>query len=160
MQVHRIQQSQFIQISLDEAWSFFATPRNLEAMTPSFLHFEILSEIPETLHSGLMIEYRIKAVAGVPMTWLTEIKHVEPLKRFVDEQRRGPFPFWFHEHRFKAVDGGIIMEDEVHYVMPWGLLGLLIHRIFIRSRLEEIFRFRMAYLSERFKQNEHGSTQA
>jgi len=84
------------------------------------------------------------------MRWLTEIKHVEALARFVDEQRIGPFPFWYHEHRFKAVEGGIIMEDEVHYVMPWSVFGTLIHWVFIRGRLLEIFRFRKRYLADRF----------
>lgn len=150
MKIHRIHQSQFLPITLDEAWSFFATPKNLEAMTPPFLNFKILSEVPDVVHSGLMIEYRIRAVFGIPMRWLTEIKHVEALARFVDEQRIGPFPFWYHEHRFKAVEGGIIMEDEVHYVMPWSFFGTLIHWVFIRGRLLEIFRFRKRYLADRF----------
>lgn len=150
MKIHRIHQSQFLPLTLDEAWQFFATPKNLEAMTPDFLNFRILSEVPDVVHSGLMIEYRIRAVFGIPMRWLTEIKHVEKLTRFVDEQRIGPFPFWYHEHRFLPVEGGIVMEDEVHYVMPWSVLGSFIHWIFIRGRLREIFRFRKSYLEERF----------
>jgi ligand-binding SRPBCC domain-containing protein len=150
MKIYRIQQSQFLPLDLEAAWSFFATPQNLEAMTPDFLRFKILSDVPDTVHSGLIIEYRIQAVAGIPMRWLTEIKHVEPLQRFVDEQRLGPFPFWYHEHRFKAVKGGIVMEDEVHYQMPFGLFGPIVHTLFIRHRLLEIFRFRKAFLAQRF----------
>jgi len=150
LKIHRIQQSQFLPLTLDEAWLFFATPKNLEAMTPPFLNFRILSDVPDVVHSGLMIEYRIRAVFGIPMRWLTEIKHVEKRTRFVDEQRIGPFPFWYHEHRFEAVEGGIVMEDEVHYVMPWSILGGFIHWVFIRRRLLEIFRFRKCYLTERF----------
>ena len=150
LKIHRIHQSQFLPISLDEAWQFFATPKNLEAMTPSFLNFKILSDVPEVVHSGLMIEYRIRAVLGIPMCWLTEIKHVETQRRFVDEQRIGPFPFWHHEHRFEPTEGGIVMIDDVHYVMPWSLLGSMIHWVFIRKRLLEIFRFRMRYLAQRF----------
>ncbi len=150
MKIHRIHQSQFLPLTLDEAWRFFATPQNLEAMTPEFLNFKILSEVPDVVYSGLMIEYRIRAVFGIPMRWLTEIKHVETKGRFVDEQRIGPFPFWYHEHRFRPVEGGIVMEDEVHYVMPWGILGTLVHLLFIQGRLLEIFRFRKAYLERRF----------
>jgi len=141
LKIHRIQQSQFLPLTLDEAWLFFATPKNLEAMTPPFLNFRILSDVPDVVHSGLMIEYRIRAVFGIPMRWLTEIKHVEKRTRFVDEQRIGPFPFWYHEHRFEAVEGGM---------MPWGILGRFIHWIFIRGRLLEIFRFRKSFLSQRF----------
>jgi ligand-binding SRPBCC domain-containing protein len=80
------------------------------------------------------------------MIWVTEIKHVVPLHRFVDEQRIGPFRFWFHEHRFDAVPGGIEMTDIVHYVMPWSWLGELVHAVFIRRRLNAIFDFRRAYI--------------
>ncbi|MGZ8244580.1 SRPBCC family protein [Methylomagnum sp.] len=103
MKIYRLHRTQFLPINLEEAWSFFSTPRNLEEITPPFLNFEITSETPDDIYSGLIITYRIAAVAGVPMTWVTEIKHVEPLSRFVDEQRIGPFRFWYHEHRFRAV---------------------------------------------------------
>jgi ligand-binding SRPBCC domain-containing protein len=147
MPIHYLTRKQFIPISLEEAWPFFSTPRNLEAITPGFLNFRITSAVPEEIHSGLIITYQIAAVAGVPMTWVTEIKHVVPLHRFVDEQRIGPFRFWFHEHRFDAVPGGIEMTDIVHYVMPWIWLGELVHAVFIRRRLNAIFDFRHDYIA-------------
>ena len=150
MKIHQLHQTQFLPISPENAWEYFATPKTLEEMTPEFLNFEILSDPPATLHSGLLIAYRIRAVAGIPMNWLTEIKHVVPLRRFVDEQRVGPFSFWLHEHTFTPVDGGIEMTDHVHYVMPWGPIGSLIHPLFVRRRLESIFSFRRAYLEKKF----------
>jgi len=152
MTVHRLQHKQFLPITLEEAWTFFSTPRTLEAITPAFLNFEITSEVPEEIYAGLVITYRIAAVAGIPMTWVTEIKHVERLRRFVDEQRIGPFRFWYHEHRFQAVAGGIEMEDIVHYVMPWGWFGRIAHWVFIRDRLASIFHFRRNYLDGFFGQ--------
>jgi len=80
------------------------------------------------------------------MTWVTEIKQVIRLRQFVDEQRIGPFRFWHHLHRFNEVEGGVEMEDIVHYVMPWGWLGRLFHALFIRARLQAIFDFRREYL--------------
>jgi ligand-binding SRPBCC domain-containing protein len=148
MKVYRLYRKQFLPITLEEAWPFFSTPRNLERITPAFLNFEITSEVPEGIYSGLVITYRIAAVAGIPMTWVTEIKHVEPFSRFVDEQRIGPFRFWYHEHAFHAVEGGIEMEDTVHYVMPWGWFGRLVHAVFIRARLREIFDFRAGYVAK------------
>ncbi len=143
MKVYRLHRRQHLPISLEQAWPFFSSPRNLEAITPAFLNFEITSELPERVYSGLIITYRIAAVAGIPMTWVTEVKDVEPLRRFVDEQRLGPFRFWHHEHVFReAPGGGIVMEDTVHYVMPWGWLGQAVHALFIGARLREIFDFR------------------
>lgn len=146
MTVHLLTRKQFIPISLQEAWPFFSTPRNLEAITPDFLNFSITSNVPDEIYSGLIITYKIAAVARIPMTWVTEIKHVESLYRFVDEQRIGPFQFWFHEHSFQPVNGGIEMTDIVHYQMPWGWLGELVHSVFIRRRLNAIFDFRRAYI--------------
>jgi ligand-binding SRPBCC domain-containing protein len=147
MSIHLLTRKQFIPISQEQAWPFFSTPRNLEAITPGFLNFRITSAVAEEIYSGLIITYQISAVAGVPMTWVTEIKHVVPLHRFVDEQRIGPFRFWFHEHRFEAVPGGIEMTDIVHYVMPWSWLGELVHAVFIRRRLNAIFDFRHDYIA-------------
>lgn len=150
MKTHRLTRSQFLPITLEQAWPFFSTPRNLEAITPDFLNFRVTSPVPDDIYSGLIITYKIAAVGGIPMTWVTEIKHVVPLQRFVDEQRIGPFRFWFHEHRFSAVDGGITMEDIVHYAMPWGWLGNLVHAVFVRRRLNAIFDFRREYLARRW----------
>ena len=150
MQVYRIHRRQFLPIDLNQAWAFFWTPRNLEAMTPPFLKFRITSEVPEKTYNGLIITYRIAAVAGIPMTWVTEIKHVVEPMQFVDEQRLGPFRFWHHQHRFHRVPGGVEMEDTVHYVMRFGWLGRIVHACFVRHRLATIFDFRRDYLHQRF----------
>lgn len=150
MKVYSLRASQLIPLSQEQAWAFFSSPSNLEAITPGFLHFSITSTVPAEIHSGLIITYRIAAVAGIPMTWVTEISHVEPGVRFVDEQRIGPFRFWYHEHGFRPVDGGMEMTDQVHYVMPWGWLGRVIHAVFIRHRLSSIFEFRRHYIANRF----------
>lgn len=150
MKIHQIHRRQFLPLSLDQAWDFFWTPRNLESMTPPFLNFRILSEVPERTYNGLIIIYRIAAVAGIPMTWVTEIKHVVEPHQFVDEQRLGPFRFWNHQHRFRAVPGGIEMEDTVHYAMRLGWIGRLAHRLFIRRRLDAIFDFRRDHLDTLF----------
>jgi len=147
MKIYSLQRKQVLPISLEQAWPFFSTPRNLEQITPAFLNFHITSEVPEEIYNGLIITYRIAAVASIPMAWVTEIKHVEPTRQFVDEQRIGPYRFWHHLHRFREVEGGVEMEDIVHYVMPLGWLGRLAHAVFVRDRLRAIFDFRRDYLA-------------
>lgn len=151
MRVYCLRRRQVLPISLEQAWLFFSTPHHLEEITPAFLRFWITSEVPEEIYSGLIITYRIAAVAGIPMNWVTEIKHVQAPTQFTDEQRLGPFRFWHHQHRFREVEGGIEMEDIVHYVMPFGWLGRLVHTLFIRTRLEAIFDFRRDHLAQRWK---------
>jgi ligand-binding SRPBCC domain-containing protein len=150
MKVYRIHRRQFLPIDLAQAWDFFWTPHNLEAMTPPFLNFRITCDLPDKTYNGLIITYRIAAVAGIPMTWVTEIKHVVEPYQFVDEQRLGPFRFWNHQHRFREVPGGIEMEDIVHYVMRFGWVGELVHHLFIRRRLTQIFDFRRDFLGRKF----------
>lgn len=150
MKIYTLYRRQRLNLTQEEAWRFFSTPRNLNLITPGFLHFRIDGDPPEDIRDGLIIRYRIAAVAGVPMTWVTEIKHVQVGVQFVDEQRIGPFRFWHHLHRFSPVEGGIEMEDTVNYVMPWGWLGRLAHRCFVAERLRQIFEFRRAYLERRF----------
>ena len=151
MKIYTLNRKQFLPITLEQAWPFFSTPTNLEQITPAFLRFHITSVVPDEIYPGLIITYRIAAVAGIPVTWVTEIKQVIRLRQFVDEQRIGPFRFWHHLHRFNEVEGGVEMEDIVHYVMPWGWLGRLVHGLFIRTRLQAIFDFRREYLEGYFK---------
>ena len=151
MKIYTLTRKQVLPISLEQAWPFFSTPSNLEQITPAFLNFHITSPVPEEIYPGLIITYRIAAVAGIPMTWVTEIKHVVRLRQFVDEQRLGPYRFWHHLHRFREVEGGVEMEDIVHYAMPWGIFGRLVHAVFIRSRLKRIFDFRREYVEGYFR---------
>ena len=63
-----------------------------------------------------------------------------------DEQSDDKYRGWLKE-RFQEVEGGVEMEDIVHYVMPLGWLGRLAHAVFVRDRLRAIFDFRRDYLA-------------
>lgn len=94
------------------------------------------------MYPGLIIEYSIRPLLGIPVYWMTEITQVAPLRYFIDEQRFGPYSFWHHQHHFEAKDDGTEMTDIVHYRLPLGPLGTLAHRLFVRKRLEAIFDYR------------------
>ena len=65
----------------------------------------------------------------------------------MDEQRRGPYRAWIHEHLFEERNGGTLAKDLVRY----GVFGgWLIDRLFVRRDVERIFRFRQARLQEVF----------
>ena len=98
----------------------------------------------------MIITYRIRPVLGIPITWVTEITHVQEPSHFVDEQRFGPYRFWHHKHLFKATKDGVEMEDIVDYAMPLGPLGSIPHALLIRKRLEGIFDYRERVLKELF----------
>ncbi|MYH49341.1 MAG: SRPBCC family protein [Gammaproteobacteria bacterium] len=150
MAVHRLSTRQVVPASLDEAWAFFSSPRNLPLITPPWLDLRLTSEPPAQMYPGLIITYTVRPLLGVPLPWATEITHVEERVRFVDDQRVGPYSLWHHQHHFREVEGGTEVCDTVHYALPFGPLGDIVARLAVRPRLHAIFEYRRAVLRERF----------
>ncbi len=142
--MYRIERTQVLPISLEEAWAFFSSPKNLAKITPKELGFVVHGDVPEVMYPGLFIEYTVSPLLGIPMRWVTEITHVREGSYFVDEQRVGPYAIWHHEHFFDSVPGGVKMTDVVHYKVPLGILGNLVHPWLVRPKLEQIFSYRWA----------------
>lgn len=141
---------QELPISLEEAWGFFSSPANLNLITPPKMDFKILSEVPENMYAGMFIRYTVKPMMNIPMHWVTEITHVDHLHFFVDEQRIGPYKIWHHEHHFQKTEKGVLMTDLLNYEAPYGPLGNLLNRIWIRKQVQQIFDYRFQKLQELF----------
>lgn len=148
--MHTLSREQILPISLQDAWSFFSSPRNLDPITPPELGFRIVHCPAEKMHEGQIIEYRVKILPGLWVPWVSEIKAVEEERCFIDEQRFGPYKFWHHRHLFEEVEGGVKVSDLVHYIMPLGPCGAIAHALFARAKLERIFDFRRTELERRF----------
>jgi ligand-binding SRPBCC domain-containing protein len=141
---------QRIPTDLENAWSFFSDPANLQAITPPKLGFTILSDPYSEIYPGQIIEYKVRPVLGIPIYWLTEITHVQDKIYFVDEQRFGPYQLWQHQHHFSMIDGGVKMTDIIHYRNPLGFLGNMANRLFVEKQLRRIFEFRFGKIQELF----------
>lgn len=152
MKIYTLKKEQFLPITLEEAWDFLSSPSNLKTITPEYMGFDIVSGETGKMYSGQIIHYIVRPVMGLPMNWTTEIKHVDAPYYFVDEQRNGPYKMWYHQHRIRETEGGVIMEDEVSYALPLGFLGRIAHSLFVRKQLEGIFSYRTKVLEERFGQ--------
>jgi ligand-binding SRPBCC domain-containing protein len=150
MKIHVLEQSQTLPISPEEAWEFFSSPGNLDAITPPDLGFRIVGCRAEKMHEGQIITYRVKILPGLWIPWVTEIKAVDEGRAFVDEQRFGPYAFWHHRHTFAAVEGGTRMDDLVHYGLSFGPFGELARRLFVKGKLAQIFGFRRDMLERQF----------
>lgn len=147
----KLKQEQFLPISLDEAWQFFATPKNLNEVTPDDMVFEIVSELPDTMYAGLLINYRLKPLLNIPINWCTEITHIKEKVYFVDEQRKGPYNIWHHEHHFKAVADGVLMTDVLHYDIGKSFLGWIAGKMFVNKKVKSIFAYRFKMLESYFE---------
>lgn len=150
--VRKIERSQTIPVNLERAWDFFSSPLNLRQITPPELDFVVVSQVPEKIYPGLMIEYRVRPLFGLRMPWLTEITQVRAPHYFVDEQRLGPYRLWHHEHFFESTsDGsGTIVRDLVHYIIPFSPLSELAHPLLVAPQLKKIFDYRARRLEEFF----------
>jgi ligand-binding SRPBCC domain-containing protein len=93
-----------------------------------------------------VFDYRLR-VRGFPIRWRSKITVWEPPHRFVDEQIRGPYRLWIHEHNFEEQNEGTLVRDHVHYAVPF---DLLLHKVVVRPDVERIFAYRTECLLRRF----------
>ena len=146
--MYTLEKEQLVTASLEESWNFLKNPENLNVITPPDLHFRIISPVPEDMFDGLIIEYRIAIPLLGVQKWVAEIKHIRLKKSFVDEQRIGPYTFWYHYHELTAAPDGVKLIDRVHYSVPYGIFGRLLHNFFIRKTLQRIFAYRQLKIGE------------
>ena len=148
--INYLHREQILPAPIEKVWAYFCDPKNLNEITPPDMKFEIVSGGAVKMYEGQVVEYRVKFFRGLRSLWLTEIAHVRENEYFVDEQRVGPYRFWYHEHRFEQVQGGVKMIDHVTYVLPFGFLGDIVHSVWIGNRLKSIFDFRVRKIEELF----------
>lgn len=149
MASHLLERSQLLPLTPDAAFRFFADADNLEAITPPFLRFRIVTPGPIEMRKGTLIEYRLR-MHRIPVRWRTEITAWEPGRRFVDEQIAGPFATWHHSHTFEPHgDGATLMRDQVRYRMPLGPLGEIARVGLVDRDLARIFDYRREELEWR-----------
>jgi ligand-binding SRPBCC domain-containing protein len=146
MKVHEFKTEMWLAAPIDNVFEFFSDAANLDAITPPWVHFEIVTPTPLKIREGSLIDYKLR-IRGIPIKWRTRINVWNPPHRFVDEQIRGPYRQWIHEHTFEARDGGTFVRDKVSYAVPF---DWLVHRLLVKPDIARIFRFRQDMLVKRF----------
>lgn len=151
MSIHSLKTVQIVPASMQEVWDFISSPKNLKQITPAYMGFDITTaDLADKMYAGQIIQYNVKPIFNIPLSWCTEITHVKENDYFVDEQRQGPYAMWHHQHHVKEVANGIEMTDIVHYKAPFGFLGELFTPFLITPKLNEIFQFRFQRIEEIF----------
>lgn len=135
----------------DILWDFFRKPRNLNKLTPEDVEFKIISGKSDDFYIGKVISYKIKPFKMINLNWVTEISQIKEGSYFIDNQIFGPYKLWHHEHHFKSnSDGSTDIIDKVKYKLPFNILGRLMHKIVIRKKLYNIFKFRQKKINDLF----------
>jgi len=143
----RIERVQLVRRSLPEVFDFFSDAYNLEAITPPYLKFRILTPAPIEMTAGALIDYRLQ-LFGIPLTWKTRIDSFEPMTRFVDRQLHGPYALWHHLHEFFETTEGTVVVDRVDYRIGWSIFGRVADAAFVRRTLDDIFDYRRAQVAK------------
>lgn len=153
MKIYSLKQNITIAAPVKEVWAFFSDPYNLAKISPGYMGFRIVKcpEVAE-IYDGMLIEYRIKPVLGIPLRWVTLIKKVKTEACFMDTQVAGPYALWEHTHTFREAGTGTYMQDEVKYALPLGVLGRLAHTLFVKRQLQGIFDYRERVIHDLFHQ--------
>ncbi len=151
MKINKIHHSQLINKKVQEVFSFFENPANLAKITPPELGFQILTPAPVEMGKGSLIDYTVR-VMGVPVRWTSLIAEYDPPHKFVDIQLKGPYSFWHHAHLFKEHPGGTLIEDVVHYCLPFGIAGQLVNRLVVGRQLRSIFDYRRNIIAKYFQE--------
>ena len=146
--LYRIERAQIINTNLQTAWDFLSNPRNLNRITPDSMKFELCSELPDDMYAGLLIEYKIHLPLLGHQTWLSEIKYLNSGHSFVDEQRMGPYKFWYHYHSIEAVEQAVCFKDQIHYRLPGAPFDRLVHALYVKKQLTTVFDYRCQRLAE------------
>ncbi len=143
---------QFLKTDIATAWDFFSSAKNLARITPPDMAFKIHTKLDNTeVYEGMIIDYTVSPLLGIPLKWQTEICHVDKPNLFTDRQLKGPYEIWEHTHRFVEKDNGILMQDEVKYKLPLGIIGEIAHKFVVKEKIKKIFSFREDALNKFFK---------
>jgi len=144
---HQLNRHHFIAKPLADVFPFFQKPENLATITPPWLNFVVLSALPVQMAPGTRIDYSIR-ILGIRLRWTSLITVYDPPNLFLDEQVKGPYALWRHKHVFTPQDNGVLVEDEVTYALPFGLLGEVTNALYVRWALKAIFDYREKMIRE------------
>ena len=150
MKKYILETETYIPKPLNEVFDFFSKAENLNKLTPPDVHFKIMTPLPIDMKKGTLIDYRIK-LNNIPFYWKTEITEWNPPFKFADNQVKGPYQTWFHEHSFVEKDGKTYMKDKITYLSKGWILVPLLHWLFVDKKVKQIFEYREKQLGLIFK---------
>lgn len=150
MKLYKKESVQHVNASIEECWTFFSNPQNLQKITPETMGFQITDFDGKSMYAGQIIQYKVSPLLGITFPWVTEITFVKENSYFIDEQRFGPYAMWHHKHFFEKTETGVKMTDVVHYGLPLGFLGRIMNRLLVENKLKEIFAHREKMVNQLF----------
>jgi ligand-binding SRPBCC domain-containing protein len=154
---------------VEDVFAFFADPNNFPLLMPTWQNTRIeeasivppapcptAASAPTSIAAGsgtrVALSFRPFPYSPVRVRWQAEIAEFVWNDHFCDRQLRGPFAYWNHCHHVQAIDRNgsdvTLIVDHVEYELPFGLIGRLTHRLFLRRQIERTFACRQGQLTK------------
>lgn len=146
---HKVVFKNWIAQDPEKVFRFFGNEKNLEVLTPPWLHFKVNGKSTPEIQKGTEIQYRL-SLHGVPLHWTSVIDKWVPPILFSDTQKKGPYKKWHHTHEFQAVNRGTLMTDTILYDLPLGTLGEFFGGRYVQTDVNRIFAYRTSKIKEVF----------
>ncbi len=125
----------------EAVFAWHARPGAFERLTPPWEQVRIL-ERDGGIENGARVVLAVRA-GGFWRRWVAEHRDYEAGRQFCDVQVEGPFSRWRHCHRMlPSGPGECLLEDDVEYRLPLGVLGKVLGGRLVRSKLARVFRYR------------------
>lgn len=139
-------QEQWIPKDREKVFSFFSDENNLEKLTPSWLKFRVLSKSTPSMGKGTEINYSLRW-HGIPLRWQSRIEAWDPPHVFSDNQVKGPYSRWYHQHLFHPLGEGTLVGDMLSYALPLSPLSSILMGKKIGKDVKAIFLYRAQKLA-------------
>jgi ligand-binding SRPBCC domain-containing protein len=134
--------SSHIDASVEKVFAFHQRPDALELLTPPDRKIEVVHRAGG-IHAGAVVEFLIP-VGPFRVRWLAHHIAYEENRLFVDEQRKGPFAFWVHAHRFAPEKDGMRLTDSIQFALLGGKIADGLAGWAVKRELRKMFAYRHA----------------
>ena len=140
MKRHVFRRRSRLRAPAEEVFRWHARPGAFERLNPPWDPAEVVSRSGSIEEEGSRVVLR---VGPLGRRWVAEHYGCRPGREFRDRQVAGPFASWNHAHRIDPDgDQASILEDEIEYALPGGVIGDRLGAGFVRSTLERVFTYR------------------
>lgn len=89
------------------------------------------------INKGEWVTWRARHL-GKTRIFTSRITELIPNQMFTDKMTKGDFKSFQHEHHFKRAENGTILIDIIKYELPYGWIGRMINRLYLRKYLENL----------------------
>ena len=72
----------------------------------------------------------------------SKVIEMEPFESFTDRMIKGDLKSFEHEHHFKPIQNGTLMIDILHFETPYGIIGKLVNKFYLKQYIEKLIRVR------------------